>query len=224
MFPKAYYFKVSISLAWEKLNQYYTLTDDSPTYVAATVLHPRLKYTFIEKAWAHKKDWIDNAKRSVEDMWVTHYKRKALLEDIQKQVLAQSQEPGLAKKRKRSDTTGSDDLDDFLSNTIGIPQARPHQLEEGDELWEWLQNHDEGDQFCDNPLQYWIQNRLRWPHLAQMALDLFSIPAMSSSAERIFSLAGLLTPSNRARLSSDTIGASLCLKSWDTAGIVNLLE
>lgn len=159
----------------------------------------------------------------MENLWITSYKEKELPEDIYQKVLEQSQEAGPARKRRRLDSTGSDDLEKFLSHTMGVTQVRQHQIEE-DELEEWLQNCDEGDQFIENPLHYWIQNRFRWPHVAQMALDIFSIPAMSSSAERIFSLAGLLTPSNRARLSSDTIGASLCLKSWDAAGIIDLLE
>jgi hypothetical protein len=33
---------VGINLRWKKLNKYYTLTDESPVYVAAVVLHPGL--------------------------------------------------------------------------------------------------------------------------------------------------------------------------------------
>lgn len=45
-YPKAkeleqeHHFKNNINLAWAKLNEYYTHTDDSPVYLAATVLHP----------------------------------------------------------------------------------------------------------------------------------------------------------------------------------------
>lgn len=52
-----------------------------------------------------------------------------------------------------------------------------------------------------------------------MALDLFSIPAMSSEPERIFSLAGLMVIDRRNRLNSDVIQASQCIRSWEQHGI-----
>ena len=42
---------VGINLAWQKLDEYYSKTDQSPVYVAAVVLHPGLKWTWLEKAW-----------------------------------------------------------------------------------------------------------------------------------------------------------------------------
>lgn len=38
-----------IKTAWAKLADYYKLTEDSPVYSAATVLHPSLKWAYIEK-------------------------------------------------------------------------------------------------------------------------------------------------------------------------------
>jgi hypothetical protein len=46
------HFKENINLAWVKLNEYYALTDHSPAYIAATVLHPSYKWRFVEKYWA----------------------------------------------------------------------------------------------------------------------------------------------------------------------------
>jgi hypothetical protein len=41
----------SITLAWNKAKEYYGLTDDSITWVAALVLHPRFKFVYFEKNW-----------------------------------------------------------------------------------------------------------------------------------------------------------------------------
>lgn len=52
-----------------------------------------------------------------------------------------------------------------------------------------------------------------------MALDLLSIPAMSSEPERIFSLAGLMVTDRRNRLHTDIIQATQCIRSWEHHGI-----
>jgi len=53
-----------------------------------------------------------------------------------------------------------------------------------------------------------------------MALDLLSIPAMSAKAERIFSQSGNIIRPNRARLGADTVAAVVCLKQWDSEGVI----
>jgi hypothetical protein len=49
---------VGINLRWKKLNKYYTLTDESPVYVAAVVLHPGLTWRWLKKAWKGRPIWI----------------------------------------------------------------------------------------------------------------------------------------------------------------------
>jgi len=57
-----------------------------------------------------------------------------------------------------------------------------------------------------------------------MALDLMTVPPMSSDPERIFSLTGLLLTPNRARLQSDIIGASMAVGSWDKEGVIKIVD
>jgi hypothetical protein len=52
---------VGISLAWQKLDGYYSNTDQSPVYVAAVVLRPGLKWKWLEKAWRGRAGWISRA-------------------------------------------------------------------------------------------------------------------------------------------------------------------
>ena len=52
-----------------------------------------------------------------------------------------------------------------------------------------------------------------------MAIDIFSIPAMSSEPERVFSGAKNTLSDNRASMGMDTIQATQCLKSWFRSGL-----
>ena len=57
-----------------------------------------------------------------------------------------------------------------------------------DEYTYWTEHVPPDDSFkC--PLTYWTAHKAKWPRLTRMALDIFSIPAMSDELERIFSLA-----------------------------------
>ncbi|KJZ70441.1 hypothetical protein HIM_10179 [Hirsutella minnesotensis 3608] len=45
---------------WAKMEKYYSLTDESPAYVAAIVLHPSHKWHYIDENW--KKEWAQSAR------------------------------------------------------------------------------------------------------------------------------------------------------------------
>ncbi|KAM4061803.1 hypothetical protein HRG_013362 [Hirsutella rhossiliensis] len=60
--------------AWAKLADYYELTEDSPVYSAATVLNPSLKWTYMEKTWEDRQEWIERAKARVGQLWRDEYK------------------------------------------------------------------------------------------------------------------------------------------------------
>lgn len=72
---------------------------------------------------------------------------------------------------------------------------------------------------CDDLIAYWVSRSESYPRLARMALDVLSIPAMSSEPERIFSLAGLMVTDRRNRLHEDIIQAAQCIRSWEQHGI-----
>jgi hypothetical protein len=61
--------------------------------------------------------------------------------------------------------------------------------------------------------------RDRLPMLTRMAMDTFSIPAMSSEPERIFSSTKHIISDERASLKADTVEALECVKHWMQAGI-----
>jgi hypothetical protein len=90
---------------------------------------------------------------------------------------------------------------------------------------------DEYKSYCQAPLvsdnvdarRWWFEETQQktYPSLSRMALDLLSIPAMSASPERLFSAASLTITNRRNRLSSESIEALECLRSWYKLGMVS---
>lgn len=198
------HFYHGVQLGWEKLDEYYSLTDDSPAYVASICLHPRYKWKWIEKKWAHRPDWIEAAQLGVENLW-EEYKIMEIDVDADRQLTSQKQ---------RHEATR---LDSFIENDMTDSDSDDEVSQ--DEFSKWLSLSRE--RRCEDPLEYWWSQRHNYPRLSRFALlDIFGVPAMSSEPERVFSVAGQLIRPNRARLHPDVIGAALCLKSWDEMGAI----
>lgn len=68
------------------------------------------------------------------------------------------------------------------------------------------------------------EQRRRLPLLSKMAIDIYSIPAMSSEPERVFSGAKHTITDQRCNLKIETIEMLECLKSWFRIGIYNQQE
>jgi hypothetical protein len=59
--PPESYFETGVDLGWTKFKKYYTLTDVSPIYRAAVLLHPAHKWEDFEEKWAEHPRWIKGA-------------------------------------------------------------------------------------------------------------------------------------------------------------------
>jgi hypothetical protein len=190
-----------------KLNKYYTLTEDSPAYLAALILHPAFRWPTVESQWADHPDWLVRGKVAVRELWEEY--RKIPVED------AIPEQPTATRK--------ATDLDDFMASVRKLgTQPTPSASPTRDEYAEWLSISDPGDCLVDNPIQYWLLRRRQYPNLSRMAIDLFSIPAMSSEPERIFSLEGQMVTPLRRRLQADIIGAARCISSWEKSGAIQI--
>lgn len=88
---------------------------------------------------------------------------------------------------------------------------------------------DELEQYLSEPcliqndrtaLDWWLasEQRSRLPYSSRMAIDVFSIPAMSSEPERVFSGAKHTLNKQRIRCTVKTIELLECLKSWFKLG------
>ncbi|TKA39987.1 hypothetical protein B0A49_13726, partial [Cryomyces minteri] len=59
------HFKACVNLGWKKLNYYYSLSDQTPAYRAAIVLHPRFKWRWFKKHWEKSHpEWIEEARKA----------------------------------------------------------------------------------------------------------------------------------------------------------------
>ncbi|OBS17545.1 hypothetical protein FPOA_26357 [Fusarium poae] len=172
---------------WAKLDKYYQLTDESPAYVAAIVLHPSHKWHYIQENW--KKEWVESSKKLMETLW-NDYKPV---------------ESPLPLCEVPSTTTN-----EFLN--WRNKHLQPSLVTDEYERYcnsEWVYGF-------TSALAWWLEEtqQKNYPNLSKMAVDILSIPAMSAEPERLFSGAKITITDRRNRLGSDVVEALECLKSW----------
>ena len=101
----------ALKLASNKLNRYYSLTDDSITYRIAMVLHPGMKLEYFrQNEW--QQDWIDQAETLVRQEYETSYEDRVAPRKGQEHV-----------------PKSSDDFVDF-GNLSVAPAARSHEIDD----------------------------------------------------------------------------------------------
>lgn len=66
---EANHLNVGIETGWQKLQKYYRLTDQSPIYRAAIVLHPGSKELYFKEKWMDHNDWIKAIKKAVKGLY-----------------------------------------------------------------------------------------------------------------------------------------------------------
>ena len=74
---------------------------------------------------------------------------------------------------------------------------------------------DTGDD-CKDPVKWWGQNKDQFPTLSKLVLSVFSIPASSSTSERVFSQGSLVCSAKRTLLKADKIEDLVLLKLNET--------
>ena len=195
LFKENTHLKACINLGWKKLNKYYTLSDNTPAYRAAIILHPYWKMSWMKQQWRkHHPDWIESAKQATQEMF-EEYKR--LYSDEVNEVPKTRPQKELSKferyNRIQDDDCEGDELERYLSE----PRAP------------------EGT----NPITWWRLNQSRYPVLKHMAFDLLAAPASSAAAERQFSMAGHVLNEERFHTQEDLAEAFQCLKSAVQQGI-----
>lgn len=181
-----------IMTSWYKFDIYYRRTDDSPVYAAAVLLHPSLRRAHLCEAWKDQTQYIGPAIEAVRMLW----------EDFKP-----LQEPTIA-----------EDLSAYEAYKKRIYQPPS--------------SHDEFNRFIEGPtlpigassaLSWWLEptQQTAYPHLHRLAVTIFSIPAMSAEAERVFSGARRTISWERSRLSVKTIEHTECLKHWMKSGLLD---
>ncbi|KJZ69141.1 hypothetical protein HIM_11471 [Hirsutella minnesotensis 3608] len=113
------YIRIGCNLGWMKLDQYYSLTEDSPACLAALVLHPAFRWSTVESQWADHPDWLDRGKSAVQELW-EEYRALTVEQDTI------PEQPTVTRK-----TT---DLDDYMASirklsTKPAPSASPRTMD-----------------------------------------------------------------------------------------------
>lgn len=221
-FPKHY--KSGIDCAYLKLIKYYALTDDTPIYRAAVVLHPAFKMDYFEEQWKgnDNKPWLRRCKKDIgeffacyEERYTTRSASPSAGEEVAPTKLR------VLHDRRRPDASSSDD-EDFAHHGRIEPSKRANKRQKlRSELDRWCDScPTEEEVLIVNPLEWWRNSKSVYPILYQMAMDLFSIPAMSSECERKFSSADDDITDDRNRLADNTIESLQLQKDWLQKGIV----
>ena len=113
-----HHFSINIKLAWQKLDSYYTRLDNTPLYVAAVVLHPRMKWSWIERAWEPRPEWIKSAKNAFNSLLIEY---ETICSAYHK---APSTTPPSKRPRRRysDDSSDSDDTSEGAQEPLSIQQ------------------------------------------------------------------------------------------------------
>jgi hypothetical protein len=193
--------RTAVNNAWAKLDEYYNLTNDSPVYVAALVLHPGHKWKYINERW-DRDDWKKSAKDDFKSFYERYWQNREVEADSQP---------------VKEERPGSREYDEFQA------WMTPHGYYTSQDV-----AVDDYDSYLiappmkiSNPITWWREHQATYPKLAQMAFDLLSIPAMSAECERVFSQAKLVVNDMRNRMTDDTIDAIQCLKNWSSQGAID---
>jgi hypothetical protein len=192
------HFKACVNLGWKKLDKYYTLTDRTHAYRAAIFLNPCLRAEWFDEKWASvHPTWITEMNNTMRQLYKTY---ERLYPDEQAVI---------------STFGRTRELNDFEKyNRVGSSNNRSSELERYKH--ETLLEED-----CDI-IQWWRDNRRRYPILSRIAFDLLAAPATSAADERAFSEADDTINYERPRLHEDTAEATQCLRSWILSDLVDL--
>ncbi|PNP59234.1 hypothetical protein FNYG_14985 [Fusarium nygamai] len=128
------------------------------------------------------------------------------------QITVTSPEGPVVKRRKTT-------LSSFDRYRNRYRQSQPSAAQ-ADEYIRWQASVSGSDKDVADPVEYWVLKRFEYPRLSRMALDVMTVPAMSSECERLFSATGLMVTPLRNRLDAGTIGLIQTLRSWLRAGII----
>ena len=182
-------------MALQKINKYFDkMKAESPYYFAAVILHPSLKRAYFRdkrkrwpQQWKHAKRCI----KTLFDEYITEQEGKDIKEIVE------------LRRRKVPHISGDDSGDEYLQSllidkslTSLRSQKRIKLTTELDRYYDaglefikiWGKDDSEVNNVVPDSLNWWLTvGQILYLTLAKVALDLFSIPVISSAYERAFS-------------------------------------
>jgi hAT family C-terminal dimerisation region len=185
------FLSASVMNAWLVLDKYFAKLDECGAHFAAVTLQPTMNWKWFEVKWPDHvhpdaRKWRGNAKSYLYALWEDYVN----LEGDETTSITSARSPYENENDMTAPDPDTTDLDRWIA-------AGPRALAQGETV-----------------LGYWVTQAKFVPNLAQMALDMLCIPAMSAECERVFSSAKLLISDRRNRLKPDIIEACECLRAW----------
>ena len=155
---------------------------------AAVILNPTRKVKYMDDYW--RSSWAEGAKEAVRKLWQEEYKPINTLNANTSTPLTTSNEYELWLGAIDALKVIEDEYEAYL---------------EAKKVFGYLR-----------PIDYWLDSKQKqdYPNLSRMAIDILSIPVMSSDPERAFSAAKITLTDRRNKLSMEMIECLECLKSW----------
>jgi hAT family protein len=194
------------------LEKYYRLSGSIPIYAVAVLLDPTKREAYARKNW--DDDYVYRALEFAHEIWADKYESLPSLDsenDSSTRGGRQTRQGNsrtptaldemLAKVNVQSESTDADDLSSFTeANAINL--------------------------HGQSPIEWWCrkEQRLAYPRLHRMAIDILSIPPMSDEPERVFSGARRTISWDRHNLTSKNVEMIESLGSWIKEGIVGYLD
>ena len=197
----------SITLAWNTTKEWYAKTDLSIAWMAGIVFQPRFGMQWCEQRWTSPGEAaaLKKNQKKLRQLWEREYKEEDL---TRRQEL--SPEPQVEISY----------IEAILNEQAPTNRAR---------ITRPSSRQDEYALYITEPatdllgaMEYWRARESEWPHLASMAFDFLSIPAMSSECERVFSSCGNQTTPESSRLSGQHLWHTECLKNWQRRGAIKM--
>jgi hypothetical protein len=213
----------NVNNAHTKLAKYYALLEDTPVYYAATILHPAHKH-MLEGLWKVPEDhdevvdgphpyknWLLRNQAAFQEFWRSHKIKVAIRKGTQIS-------PGGSRPSKKQKLTSG--RAEFLRNSSQVAQREVEStLDDEYESWRREPPLHMDEELAKHPIKYWLLNRSRYPVLAELALDLYAIPASSADCERTFSELGDLLGVRRLNMKPDLLAALQSIRSWRRIGL-----
>lgn len=230
--PEDSHFRSAVLCGKQKIDEYWDrMSVETPFYFAATILHPNLKLAWFKDHWRKYPLWIKRAETGMKSLFQEYVANEQSEEEEPAQNRYRKLPAAVIRSHEKARQLGlidSDDSDENLhqSHLRVDEEYSTHRTKRRRIESELQKYYDEGleSNIVDDPLKWWIKRsndpRNPYPILTRMAMDLFTIPAMSAECERVFSETKRLITDDRNRLSPKVIEAAQCQKNWLDGGLI----
>jgi hypothetical protein len=193
-----------------KLEKYKEKLKDSPYYMAARVLDPECRTTFMKN-----KETTLITIEGERQLWLVRQLWKKFRKERPECVA-----PSYDTQKGRDDI-----LDENLSSFAKIQRQMKVEatgLGQKDELEAYIEESPVLLQDRTTAIDWWCQKvqRIKYPNLSLLAIEVLSIPAMSDKPECVFSGCRRRVPWDRTKTSVKTLESVECMRDWGRADIL----